>query len=82
MRDARLIRGAYDPQTARVDIACTFVKGGAVTRSGFSVRVYTYSELCSRLAKAGLSSCQGRAGFSDEPYHLGARRLVLVATKG
>jgi hypothetical protein len=46
-----------------------------------SMRIYTYRELCRLLEEAGFTSCEGYDGLNEDPFALGARRLLLVAAK-
>jgi SAM-dependent methyltransferase len=71
----------FDHGRSRVNEAWTFVKGGQSVERQSSIRIYTYHELCGLLAEAGFTECEGYDGASETPFRLGARRLVLVATR-
>jgi SAM-dependent methyltransferase len=73
--------GRYDPTTGRIHTEYTFLRGSEVERKPASQRVYTYRELCRLAEGAGLSDVRGHASLADEPFALGANRLLLVATK-
>lgn len=76
-----LIHNHYDHVRGRLDTEYTFIRGGRVeTRWGFQ-RVYTYRQLVEMLAEAGFERVEGYSSPSQEPYRLGAPRLLLVATK-
>ena len=71
----------YDPASSRVEVEWTFLRAGEETRRRSSIRIYSYRELSGLLEAAGFMSCEGYDSTSERPFHLGARRLVLVATK-
>jgi cyclopropane fatty-acyl-phospholipid synthase-like methyltransferase len=71
----------YDHIRSRVEVAWTFARGGEIVERSSSIRIYTYQELCRLLEEAGFTSCEGYDGLTDQPFRLGAQRLLLVATK-
>ena len=71
----------YVPATGRMETDWTLVMDGeAVTRST-SIRLYTCRELLDRLADVGFAEPHLLDGEGN-PFELGARRLVLRATRG
>jgi cyclopropane fatty-acyl-phospholipid synthase-like methyltransferase len=71
----------YDHAQSRINVEWTFIKDGEAVERSSSIRIYTYYELCRLLKEAGFIACEGYDGASETSFHLGARRLVLVATK-
>jgi SAM-dependent methyltransferase len=76
LRNAR-----YDPPTSRIETEYTLIRDGQTeTKSAFH-RIFTYRELFELVAKAGFRDVRGYSGFSCEPFVLGSKRLLLVATR-
>jgi SAM-dependent methyltransferase len=73
--------GRYNHLAGRIETEYTLIRGGKVEKKPWIQRVYTYSELCRLLAAAGFTDPQGYASLALEPFKLGSRRLLLVATK-
>jgi SAM-dependent methyltransferase len=71
----------YDHVRGRLETEDIIIRNGQVDRRPGFQRVYTYSELCRLLREAGFATPEGFASVSQEPYHLGAQRLILVAPK-
>jgi SAM-dependent methyltransferase len=71
----------YDHTRSRMQEVWTFMRGDRVETRRFSIRVYTYRELCELLAVAGFDVDQGYGSLSGDPFETGARRLHLVAQK-
>jgi SAM-dependent methyltransferase len=71
----------YDVATSRDDSTWTLVREGEVAELFSSKRIYTYRELCGLMEAAGFTGCEGYDGVSEAPFALGARRLLVVATK-
>jgi SAM-dependent methyltransferase len=76
-----LRNGRYDPVSARITVEHTYIRGGQVEKRVMSQRIYTYRQLCQLLEQAGFADMQGYGSLSDEPFRLGSRQLLLVATK-
>jgi len=74
--------GRYDATTGRIVVEHSFARGGQTERKVMTQRAYTYREICQMLSNAGFIDIEGRSGFNDEPFTLGSKRLLLVATKG
>jgi SAM-dependent methyltransferase len=73
--------GRYDPVTGRIVVEYTLTRGDQVERRVMSQRNYTYREVCGLLTDAGFRDVEGFGGLNGEPFTLGAKGLVLVATK-
>jgi cyclopropane fatty-acyl-phospholipid synthase-like methyltransferase len=71
----------FDHTQSRINEQWTFIKDGESVQRRSSIRIYTYRELRGLLEAAGFTACEGYDGASEAPFRLGARRLVLVATK-
>jgi SAM-dependent methyltransferase len=71
----------YDHVQSRVNAEWTFIHDGSVTVRQSSIRIYTYRELCHLLEQAGFERCEGYDTLSDNPFQLGARRLLMVVTR-
>jgi SAM-dependent methyltransferase len=71
----------YDPAAGRIVVEHRFERGEQSERNVMSQRAYTYRELREMLANAGFTEMLGFGGLDDEPFMLGSKRLLLVATK-
>jgi len=76
-----LREGRYNHLEGRIETEYTLIRAGQVEKKPWTQRVYTYLELCRLLAAAGFTDPQGYASLTLEPFKLGSRRLLLVATK-
>jgi len=56
------------------------VRGGAVRKTEYSIRFYSYTELRSLLLDVGFSAVEA-VGHDGEPLTLDSRRMILVATR-
>jgi hypothetical protein len=82
MQDIRYFRnGRYDPATSRIIVEHTYQRGTQEEKGVMCQRVYTYRELSALLSAAGFVDINGYAGMANEPFALGSKRLLLVATK-
>lgn len=73
----------WDHERGRVETDWTFVRGGEPPRTSHSsIRIFTFRELWRLLREVGFSSVQAAETVTGGPFHLGARRLSLVARKG
>jgi SAM-dependent methyltransferase len=77
-----LIRHRYNHVLGRLETEYTFVRDGHVERRKAFLRVYSYSELCRLLERAGFGGFESFGSLEQEPFKLGAPRLLLVATRG
>lgn len=73
--------GIYDPATGRIVVEHSMTREGRTEKNVMSQRAYTYREVCELFTAAGFVEMQGYGGFNDEPFGLGSKRLVLVATR-
>ena len=73
--------GRYNHVAGRIETEYTLIRGGKVEKKPWTQRVYTFLELCRLLETAGFKDIQGYASLTLEPFKLGSRRLLLVATK-
>jgi SAM-dependent methyltransferase len=72
----------YDHAQGRMFTEYSFVRDGQTDKRPSSQRVYTYHELAGLLGEAGLAPVSDYSSLAEEPFKLGARRLLLVSTKG
>jgi SAM-dependent methyltransferase len=70
----------YDVFNERTLTERIMVRNGTVRTATFSIRLYSYAELCSRLASAGFKSVEG-FGRGGEPLTTFNPRLLVVAHK-
>ena len=75
------IEHRYDHEQGRMFNDFTFTRNGVVDKRPSSQRVYTYRELVELLRAAGLEPIAAHASLTEEPFKLGAQRLLLVSTK-
>ena len=73
--------GRYDPSLGRIIVEHSFRRGSETERKVMSQRIYTYREVCGLLTDAGFTDIHAVGGLNDEPFKLGAKRLLLTATK-
>jgi SAM-dependent methyltransferase len=71
----------YDPAEGRLHVEYTAVRDGKAEKWPMSARIYTYRELCRLFEDAGFAGPQGYGSLAREPFQLGSRRLLMVATK-
>jgi SAM-dependent methyltransferase len=76
-----LREGRYNHLAGRIETEYTLVRAGQVEKKPWTQRVYTYLQVCRLLAGAGFTDLQGYASPALDPFKLGARGLLLVATK-
>ena len=72
----------YDHEQSRMFPSFTFVRNGVEDKRSSSQRVYTYKELSGLLSAAGLETASAYGSVGEDPFKLGAHRLLLVAIKG
>jgi SAM-dependent methyltransferase len=75
------IEHRYDHEQGRMFNDFTFIRNGVVDRRPSSQRNYTYHELAELLRAAGLEIVAAYGSLAEEPFKLGAQRLLLVAEK-
>jgi len=71
----------YDPAGGRIVVEHSFARGSQVERKVMTQRTYTYREVCGLLTAAGFVDLHGYGGMNDEPFGLGSKRLLVVATR-
>ena len=80
--DIKFLRNArYDPPSSRVETEYTIIRDGQTEIKSALHRIFTYRELFALVADAGFVDLQGFGGLNREPFVLGSKRLLLVATK-
>lgn len=78
-----LVNNRYDPGTGRIEADWMMVgPDGSRETQQSSMRIYSFAELKALVLTAGFDRIEGFDSDSLEPFHLGAPRLILVATKG
>ena len=75
------IDNRYDHEQSRVFPSFTFVRNGIEDQRSSSQRVYTYKELVGLLGQSGLETVAAYGSLTEEPFQLGAHRLLLVTKK-
>jgi SAM-dependent methyltransferase len=75
------IEHRYDHETAVMFNDFTFTREGVVDKRPSSQRIYTYRELTQLLHTAGFEVVSAYASLTEEPFKLGAHRLLLTSTK-
>lgn len=75
------IEHRYDHETAVMFNDFTFSRNGIDDKRPSSQRIYTYRELVELLRAAGFEVVDAYASLAEEPFTLGARRLLLVSAK-
>jgi ubiquinone/menaquinone biosynthesis C-methylase UbiE len=71
----------YDHEQSRMFPSFTFVRNGVEDQRSSSQRIYTYRELVALLSEAGLETVAAYSSLTEEPFQLGAHRLLLVTKK-
>lgn len=71
----------YDHEQGRMFPSFTFVRNGVEDKRSSSQRIYTYRELVGLLSGAGLETVAAYGSLTEEPFKLGAHRLLIVAKK-
>jgi SAM-dependent methyltransferase len=75
------IEHRYDHEQGRMFNDFTFTRDGVVDRRPSSQRTYTYRELIELLRAASLEPVATYGSLTEEPFKLGAHRLLLVSQK-
>jgi len=71
----------YDHEQGRMFNDFTFTRDGVVDKRPSSQRTYTYREIIELLRAAGLTPVAAYGSLTEEPFNLGAHRLLLVSQK-
>jgi SAM-dependent methyltransferase len=75
------IQHRYDHEQGRMFNDFTFTRDGVEDKRPSSQRVYTYQQLTALLHDAGFEVVSAYASLTEEPFKLGANRLLLVSEK-
>ena len=75
------IEHRYDHEQGRMFNDFTFTRDGIEDKRPSSQRVYTYHELTELLRAASLEPVGAYASLTEEPFKLGAQRLLLISEK-
>jgi cyclopropane fatty-acyl-phospholipid synthase-like methyltransferase len=68
-----------DHAGGRIETTWTFLGSGEPSDEHSSIRIYTYRALAKLLEDCGFSRIEGFDTLSEEPFEIGARRLLLRA---
>jgi len=71
----------YDHEQGRMFNDFTFTRNGVEDKRPSSQRIYTYLELTKLLREAGLEVIAAYASLEEDPFKLGAHRLLLISQK-
>ncbi len=77
----RLQESSWDHEKSRMNVDWTLLKGDVREEKHFSVRTYTYRELCELLKEAGFGHFEAYDTVTGGPFGPDAERLALVARK-
>jgi SAM-dependent methyltransferase len=75
------IEHRYDHEQGLMFNDFTFTRNAIVDKRPSSQRIYTYRELVGLLHDAGFASVAAYASLAEEPFNLGAHRLLLICEK-
>ena len=75
------IEHRYDHEQGRMFNDFTFTRDGVEDKRPSSQRTYTYRELIELLRAAGLEPVAAFGSLTEEPFKLGAHRLLLVSQR-
>jgi SAM-dependent methyltransferase len=73
--------GSYDPARGRAEVRYTFIDGAAREAKEASYRVYSYRELAELCGDAGFGNFEGLGSLDGEPFKLGSKGLLAIATR-
>ena len=71
----------FDPVRSRIETTWTFLGAGAPSDEHSSIRIYTYRELAELLERAGFTSVEGFDALTEQPFEMGAPRLLVRTRK-
>lgn len=71
----------YDHAQGRMFTEYSFIRDGQTDTRPSSQRIYTYHELAGLLGEAGLEPVSAYSSLAEDPFKLGAHRLLLVSEK-
>jgi SAM-dependent methyltransferase len=75
------IDSRYDHEQSRIFPSFTFMRDGVEDKRSSSQRIYTYKELVELLSASGLRPLAAYGSLTEEPFKLGAHRLLLISEK-
>ena len=75
------IEHRYDHEQGRMFNDFTFTRNGVVDKRPSSQRAYSFHELSELLRGAGLKPVAAYGSLTEEPFKLGAHRLLLISQK-
>ena len=78
---AVLIEHRYDHEQGRMFNDFTFTRNGVDDKRPSSQRIYTYREITQLLRDAGFEAVAAYSSLSEDPFKLGAHRLLLISEK-
>ncbi len=76
-----LREGRCDAMAGRVESKYTLIGDGRTESKQWSQRVYTCRQVLDLLSAAGFSAIHAYGSLTKEPFKLGSRQLIIVATK-
>ena len=71
----------YDPESARLHVEYRLIREGLDRKSPMSAQLHSCRELTKMLREAGFAEVKTFGSTDGEPFTLGSKRLLLVATK-
>jgi SAM-dependent methyltransferase len=71
----------YDPSEGRLYVEYTCIRDGARDQRAMSARIHTCREVFRLLDDAGFTDVQGYSSLAREPFRLGSKQLLVIATK-
>jgi SAM-dependent methyltransferase len=71
----------YDHAQGRMFTEYSFIRDGQTDKRPSSQRIYTYHELTELLREPGFETAAAYSSLSEDPFKLGAHRLLLVSEK-
>lgn len=76
-----VIDSEYNHEQGRLFTDYTFIRDGKSDKRPGSQRIYTYREVTELLHKTGFVVLAGYSSPTEDPYKLGAQRLLIVSEK-
>jgi SAM-dependent methyltransferase len=71
----------YDPVYGRLHVDYIWIRDGRSEKRSMSARLHSYREVAQLLEAAGFTDVQGFGSLSREPFQLGSKALLMLATK-
>jgi SAM-dependent methyltransferase len=71
----------YEATSGRLYVDYIWIRDGRSEKRSMSARLYSYRELIGLFQNAGFTDVEGISSLTGEPFRLGCRRLILLATK-